>query len=180
MVANFTIFKDYKSYLAAAESILTRRNDVTFLAIGEGENLQKHKTLIKENFKNKIIFTHRQSNIESIINTFSIGVLSTNVNVCSEGISNSIMEYMALGKPVVATNCGGTPELVVDGKTGFLIPPRDPASLSRRILQLLDDPDLAMKMGNEGKKRLQKEFNLEKMTDAYVDLYHKIAKQNHN
>ena len=77
-----------------------------------------------------------------MVNVFDIGVLATH----GEGISNSIMEYMALGKPVVASEGGGTCELVQDGITGFLVPRRDPQALAARISQLLDDQEAGRRM----------------------------------
>jgi len=175
MVAAFSHFKDYETFVLSAQQVLERRKDVVFLAIGSDYqgNLEKYKRLIKEDNKNKIIFVREQESIESIISLFDVGVLSTH----TEGISNSIMEYMALGKPVVATDCGGTRELVLDGKTGFLVLPADSKSLGFRIEQLLDNVELAVKMGNEGRKRIEKEFNLEKMTDSYVVLYQRLMEQ---
>lgn len=174
MVGGFTKRKDYKTYLSAAEAVLSKRDDVTFLGIGDGETLQACQALVSQGSKGRIIFTGRQQAVEALINIFSIGSLATDPLYHSEGIPNAIMECMALGKPVIATDAGGTGELLIDGETGFLIPPHDPESLSQRIIQLLDDPALALRMGNEGEKRLHDVFNLEKMTNSYITLYKKI------
>ena len=104
--------------------ILNNRKDVTFLVIGNGINLEKCR--MKARGHEKIKFLGFQNDIESIVNVFNAGVLLTNQDVHGEGISNSIMEYMALGKPVIATDGGGTKELIVDGKTGFLVQPKSP------------------------------------------------------
>ena len=170
MVASFSNNKDYDIFIIAAQSILEARKDVTFLAIGDGVNLEKCKKLVKPQFRNKIKFLGKQKDIESIVNTFDIGVLAT----YSEGISNSIMEYMALRKPVVATNGGGTNELVLHGKTGFLVDSNDAHELSKRIEQLLADEEFANRMGNAGCERIKREFSLEKMTNLYVELYEKL------
>lgn len=179
MVGSFSHFKDYETFILSAQQILNKRKDVVFLAIG-GENqgdLEKYKRFVKGGYENKIIFIKKQRAVESIINLFDIGILSTH----TEGISNSIMEYMSLSKPVVATDCGGTKELVLDGKTGFLVPPSDSKSLSHRIVQLLDDVELAAKMGEESRRRIEEEFNLEKMTDTYVALYQRLMqRRNHD
>ena len=88
-----------------------------------GENLKSFESMIPIEFKDKIIFTGKQKHVESIINIFDIGVLCS---CYGEGISNTIMEYMALGKPVIATDCGGNKEIVVHNVTGFLIEPKNP------------------------------------------------------
>ena len=83
--------------------------------------------------KNGIQFIDSNSNIEEIIKLFDICVLTNNTNGHAEGISNSIMEYMALGKPVIATNAGGNKELILDKVSGFLIKPFDINDLLKRI-----------------------------------------------
>ena len=104
-------------------------------------------------------------------------MLLTNKKAGGEGIPNAVMEYMALGKPVIATDAGGTKELVVDKVTGFLLKENNPDEIIEKILYLINNPDVAMKMGEEGKKRIVrivKEFNLDKMTKEYVELYEQV------
>ncbi len=173
-IAAFTNRKDYHSYVEAALKIVQSRDDVTFLGIGGGPNLETVKELVPEKFKEKIIFTGPQFDVESIINIFDIGVLSTNIDIHGEGISNSIMEYMVLGKPVVATEGGGTNEIVVDKKTGFLVPPKSPDVFVEKMLYLLDNPEKAKQMGESGKQRIYDHFNLDKMTEIYYQLYKRM------
>ena len=170
MVANFTDKKDYDTYFKAAENILSKRKDITFLSIGEGPTKNKYIKLINPEFKTRVKFLGKKENVEEIINIFDIGVLTT----FSEGISNSIMEYMALGKPVIANYGGGTNEIVLNGITGFLINPYDKNELYVKINKVLDNRSLALKMGDAGKERISKIFNLEKMTKSYVNLYRNI------
>ena len=167
MVASFTNNKDYETYILAAQNLLKKKDDVTFLAVGDGENLEKCKQLVKEPFKEKIRLLGKRTDVESIINIIDVGVLAT----YTEGISNSIMEYMALGKPVVATNCEGNSEIIIDGKTGFLTGPRDPDSTYKKILLLLNNKEFAQKMGEEGQKRIVNEFSLDKMIYKYIQTY---------
>ena len=169
MVASFSIRKDYKTYLNAATNILERRNDVTFLAIGGGDGLNDCLKMVKPEVSDKIKFLGIQKSVESIINIFDIGVLST----YTEGISNSIMEYMALSKPVVSTNGGGTCEIVVNKLTGFLIKPKNVEELTEKIEFLLNNKQTAKEMGKAGKERLCKDFSIKKMTDRFFELYKK-------
>jgi glycosyltransferase involved in cell wall biosynthesis len=88
----------------------------------------------------------------------------------SEGLSNALLESMAAGRPVVATRVGGTPEVVLDGETGLLVPPRSAEALARAIGTLLDDPDLARRLGEQGRRRIEERFSLERMvreTEAF-------------
>ncbi|MCP5104676.1 MAG: glycosyltransferase family 4 protein, partial [bacterium] len=118
----------------------------------------------------------KQDDVESIVNLFNVGVLACNTNGHAEGMPNSIMEYMALGKPVVATDSGGNRELVVHDETGFIVKPFDAAELTARLLYLLDHPDRANQMGMRGKKRIEEKFSLERMVKGYVSLYRGMCK----
>ena len=166
--------KDYVTYIKAAKEVLKNRDDVSFLVIGDGTNLQKLEALVPTNLKDKILFTGNVNRVENLINIFDIGVLSTNQSVHGEGISNSVMEYMALGKPVVATDTGGTSEIVMHEKTGFLITDNDYQQLGSYIQYLLNHPDKAQEMGQLGRERVHHHFNIDKMTQCYFDLYQEV------
>jgi glycosyltransferase involved in cell wall biosynthesis len=130
--------------------------------------------MVFDNQKDRIIFTGRQSKIESIINLFDIGVLTTNDMVHGEGISNAILEYMVLNKPVIATRGGGTSEIVDDQKTGFVITPFAVDELVEKIELLIDNETLRLEMGDAAKQRILEHFSLEKMTESYIQLYEKL------
>lgn len=168
MVAGFNEHKDYESYISAAKIILNKRNDITFLCVGDGSKLEKTKEITEDN--KQIIFTGRRNDIESIVNIFNIGVLMTNIQI-HEGISNSIMEYMAFGKPVIASSGGGTDELVEDGKTGFLIATGSIQELVDKITTLISKRKESIQMGMYGKMKLRDEFNIEKMVKRYLNIY---------
>ncbi|HET6724911.1 MAG TPA: TIGR03088 family PEP-CTERM/XrtA system glycosyltransferase [Gammaproteobacteria bacterium] len=89
----------------------------------------------------------------------------------NEGISNTILEAMASALPVVASRVGGNSELVVDGETGQLVPPSDPAGLARAIDPYLAAPEKAAAMGRAGRRRVEQEFSLNAMVAAYTRLY---------
>ena len=171
MLATFSKFKDYKTYIQAANLVLKRFKDVTFLCIGSG-NYNLFKQLVEPQFEEKIKFLGYHEDIESILNICNIGVLAT----YTEGISMAIMEFMALGKPVIATDGGGTNELIIHGKTGYLIKPKLPEELAIRIEELLNNDELISDMGAIGKKRIEEEFNMDKMTKKFIKTYRKILK----
>lgn len=174
MVANVTAHKDYDTYLEAASKILNQRNDVTFLCIGKDRSLGAKQGTTIEDYRRaypseKIIFTGMQNDIESISNILDIGVLITHNH--GEGISNSILEYMALGKPVIATDKGGTVELVERDKNGFLIGYENPEDLVKSIQTLLDDPALREKMGKRSKEIVKEKFSIENMVQRTIEIY---------
>jgi glycosyltransferase involved in cell wall biosynthesis len=106
------------------------------------------------------------------IKDFDVGVLGTHT---SEHCSNSILEYMACRKPVVATNVGGNPELIVDQETGLLVEPKNVSSMSQAILKLIDNPSLASRMGSRGRERIENEFNIENIVEKYLSLWQEVA-----
>jgi glycosyltransferase involved in cell wall biosynthesis len=92
-----------------------------------------------------------------------------------EGLPGVALEAMARGKPVIATSVGGTPELVVDGVTGILVPPRDPAALAAAILELTSDPDRARSLGAAGRDRALRDFSEAAMTARVLEVYDAVA-----
>lgn len=170
MVASFSPSKDYKTFFTAACQLLDKRADIIFLAIGARTDSKESKALIDEKYFKNFRLLGERSGVESYVNVMDVCVLST----FTEGISNSILEYMALDKPVVATEGGGTNEIVIDNKTGFLIPPSSPDELAGKLELLLDDADLRNKMGLEGKQRIMDEFSIRQMVNKYIDLYNKL------
>ncbi len=94
-----------------------------------------------------------------------------------EGFSNTVIEAMAAGKAVVATNVGGNPEAVVDGETGILVPPRDPVSLAAAIISLLREPERARSMGAAGRLRVCERFETGKMAGKMERIYEELLRR---
>ena len=174
MVGKFQERKDYHTYLEAAMQVIAERSDVVFLAIGDGELLENCQHLVAGKDKGRIVFTGRREDVESIINIFDIGVLTTNHRVHGEGISNALMEYMVMGKPVIATVGGGTAELVIDKEVGYIVPPGDVSALVQKLHVLLDDTKLSRQLGEQAKQRIHTHFSLDRMTEEYIRLYQQL------
>jgi len=174
MVGAFHDRKDYVTIIKAAMIVLEKRQDVTFLLVGDGPNLEKVTIMVDHKFRNKIKFLGQQNDVESIINIFHIGVLTTNYKVHKEGVSNSIMEYMAFAKPVIASDGGGTNEIIVDGLTGFIVEPANEQQLADKIIYLIQHPEEAEEMGRSGKQRVLDDFGIEKMVESTLGLYRSI------
>jgi glycosyltransferase involved in cell wall biosynthesis len=88
-----------------------------------------------------------------------------------EGMSNALIEAMAVGRPVVATDVGGNPEVLVDGETGFLVPPGDPLQLTAAIVKLLESPEMAVEMGAAGRRRVLEHYQVDTMARRIEALY---------
>ena len=106
------------------------------------------------------------------MNVCNIGVLTT----ITEGISNAIMEFMALGKPVIASEGGGTKELIVNNQTGYLIPYKSPKKLENKIILLLNNKTKREEFGKRGKKRIESEFSIKKMLKKFLIIYNETCK----
>jgi glycosyltransferase involved in cell wall biosynthesis len=169
MVAEFSDYKDFSTFIRAAQEILAQRRDVIFVAVGDGKNLDACKRMVSLNGES-IRFLGERKDVEALVQQMDIGVLCT----FTEGISNSVMEYMAVGKPVVVTNGGGSSELVVDGVTGFLVPPSNPRAVVEKLEVLLADLEKAREMGIAGRRRLETQFSLKQLVERNVRMYQEV------
>ncbi len=172
MVASFNEKKDYETYLKGAVKILGLYEDTVFLCIGSGE-YSNFKELIPKRYESKILFLGKQREVESIMNICKIGVLLTNENH-GEGISNALLEFMALGKPVVATKNGGTPELVEDGSAGFLIKSHSVDQLVEKLLFFLKNEKERKLFGKSGELIVKRKFEISKMIDEFIETYDNV------
>jgi glycosyltransferase involved in cell wall biosynthesis len=171
MVGAFGDRKDYDSFIEGAKIICNKKNDVEFIAVGDGKNFERISQKVGQDMNGRIKLLGRQSDVESIINISTICVLTTNVKVHGEGISNSILEYMAMGKPVIASSGGGTNEIVEDSVTGFLINPLSPHELAEKIEVLIDNPGLRAQFGRAGIEKIKSQFSIDLMVSEYISLY---------
>ncbi len=135
-VAALAPHKAQNDLLRAAALVLARRDDVRFFVVGEGALRAELEALARElGIAARVVFTGFRSDALDLLRAFDVFVMSSYL----EGLGTSIMDAQALGVPVVATRTGGIPELVEDGVTGLLSPPRNPAALADAILRFLGD-----------------------------------------
>ncbi|MCP3928437.1 MAG: glycosyltransferase [Bacteroidetes bacterium] len=138
-------------FIAIAAKILKRNMQVSFVIVGEGGFREQLKQLVnKLGISNKVYFVGSQTNVISYLQLFDIGVLTS----ASEGLSNSILEYMAAGLPVVCFDTGGNNELITSGKNGYLIKIFDQHEMAKIILEILQKDDF---------RKTVKAINLEKI-----------------
>lgn len=173
MVASFWHQKDYPTYFKAAQILLEIRRDITFLAIGAGTDSENSVKLISKELLDNFKLMGKRSDIEYLVNAMDVCVLAT----FTEGTSNSILEYMAMGKPTVATDGGGTAEIINNGVNGFLVKPADPHMLADRIQELLNDDDLRRSMGDAGVRRIREAFSIDRMVNEYINLYTRVLER---
>jgi glycosyltransferase involved in cell wall biosynthesis len=170
MVASFSKWKDHITLLNAAIKLCTFNSKFVLLLIGEGPEKAAMQRMVPDNLLNKqIFFLGSRSDVESILQITDAGLLITP----REGLSNSIIEYMASGKPVIASKGGGTAELVNDGQTGFLVEQKDSEGIIRKLEILMNDAKLCQEMGQKGKQWVKENLEASRMSDAYFSLYEK-------
>lgn len=173
MVARFSPAKDYKMFVDLAGK-MRGNEDIAFTAAGHGPELDYFKAYCKEKGINNVYFLGFRSDVEKILMCSDIGLLFTNEKVHAEGVSNSIMESMAAGLPVIATDGGGTPEIIEDGKTGFIVEPGNSAKAAAILTKLLADKTLKKSIGESARDRVRTHFSLDAMTFEYLRLYKKL------
>jgi glycosyltransferase involved in cell wall biosynthesis len=171
MVAGFDGRKDFETLINAAIKMCTARKELIFLLIGSGPLLETLKAKVPAELLNKqIIFTGKRTDIESILQIIDIGMLITYY----EGISNSIIEYMAMGKPVIATIGGGTAELVKDNFNGYLVEQKNVAQIIEKVEMMLGNRENMAGMGQNAYKWVRQQFDIKEKTNEYINLYKKL------
>jgi glycosyltransferase involved in cell wall biosynthesis len=100
-----------------------------------------------------------------------VGVVAS---VGSEAVSRAALEWMAAGRPVVASRVGCLPDLVIEGETGFLVPPANPRALAQALARFLQEPGLAERMGAAGRRRFDEKFSLGRFADETESLYAQV------
>lgn len=171
MIATMFPVKNHTMFLNAAARICHFIPDVRLALVGSGplhSNLERLACDL--GLESKVIFFGDQRDVGAYLKAFDIAVLTSD----TEGCSNFLLEAMALGKPIVATDAGGNRELVYNGANGVLVPPRDAEALADAIINLLNNPALAQSMGQAGKERVTTQFSLENMVSQYESLYEDI------
>ena len=142
--------------------------NIKLIIVGDGPLRHQLQTVAKDTgCADRIEFLGRRSDVPEIMRAMDIFVLSS----YSEGMSNTILEAMSSGLPVVATAVGGNPELVLNGKTGLLVPTNDPEKLERALCLLIRHEEMRKEMGMRGRERVKKYFSLRGMIDNYEKLY---------
>ncbi len=177
MVASFDERKDFGTLVNAAIKMCFKSPAYTFILIGNGPTLEKLRNKVPVELMNerRIIFTGKRDDVESILQIADLGVLMTNAENHGEGISNTIIEYMAMGKPVLASRGGGTDEVVIDSYNGYLIDSGNEDQLMGKIESLFNNRSLLKSLGNQAREYAKANFELEEKTAEYIELYRNLV-----
>jgi len=172
MVANFEYrIKDHPMLLRAAQRVIRNVPEAVFIIAGEGILREETERVAAElGLKESCLFIGRCASVPDLLRASDICVLSSQ----AEGFSNSILEYMAAGRPVVATDVGGASEAILEGRTGHLVKAGDDQTMAERIISLLRDPDRRSAMGRNGRQLVEERFSCDKRLSNTSALYQRM------
>jgi len=172
IVGNFNRrVKRVDDFIRAAALVGRKRDNARFVIVGDGEFREELESLaVRLEIRDKIEFTGRVEDPEMFVRDFSVGVITSE----TEGFCNALVEYMANGIPVVATNTGGNPELVNDGVNGFLVPVGDVSAIAEKIVDLLEAESLRSDMGRLNQEKIFEKFTINRMVDAPDRFYNEL------
>lgn len=173
-VARLTEQKGHRYLISAIPEILKDHPDVHFILIGDGplrEDLSKLASSL--NVNSSVCFLGFRNDIPELLQNLDLFVLPS----LYEGLPNVVLEAMASGLPVIATAVDGTPEAVLNGETGMLVPACQSEALSTAINAILSDPQKMKNMGKAGRKRVERHFSLSGQVDQFVQLYNSLYLQ---
>ena len=172
IVANLRPVKDIPLFLRAAQIVAQKFDDVVFLVAGHGGQYQELYQLACElELKDRVFFTCGEGKIMDYLSRMCIACLTS----FSEGFSNAVMEYMAAGLPVVATDVGGNRDAIVDDKTGYLVRERTPEAFAKPLIHLLRNEDLRRQMGMAGFQRCRDYFEVSKTIRQLEQFYSSLT-----
>ncbi len=172
VVANLWPVKGHEILLEAAVRVAAFYPRAKFVLVGTGA---ARRAILEAraralSIEKQVLFLGPRQDVPQLLPQMEISVLPS----LAEGFSNAILESMAAALPMVATDVGGNREAIVEGETGFLVPPSDPEALADRILRLLGDRALAQRMGRAGKRRIETTFSLQRMVAETERFYERL------
>lgn len=174
VVAKLWEGKGHETILEAAPQIIKEIPDAKFLFVGEGYLRERLEARVREmGLSDQVIFTGFRTDIPEVTAIFDVAVLAS----FFEGMGRVLLEAMVLGKPVVATKVGGIVDVVKEGETGILVPPRDPIALAKAVITLLKDEELTRKMGKAGKERIDERFTAKRMVEKIGQVYDELIEK---
>lgn len=168
VVGRLELEKGHPTLLEAWPQVLERVPNAYLLIVGEGSRLDAlHQIAQEQGIERHVIFTGRRDDIPAVTAAFDVAVLPS----YREAQGLTILEAMAMSRPVVASRVGGIPEMIDDGRNGLLVPPHDPPALANAIVRLLTNHPLADMIGRAGHDTVHDRFCIQLMVNAVQELY---------
>ncbi len=170
-VAHLAGHKGQIYLVRAIPHVLAKLPEARFFIVGQGELLDELKQAALDlGIERALVFTGFRDDVAAFYQIADLFVMSS----VQEGLGTAVLDALALAKPVVATNTGGLPEIIHDGKTGRLVAPADPAALAEGIVDMLTRVEAAKSMGREGQSMVQKSFSVDAMVEKNIEVYKQV------
>ncbi len=176
MVSVLRSWKGHDYFIDAADLVIQKFPGGRFLIVGDGPRKDDLKRIIKEKKLSEVVFMlgHRDD-IPDIM--ASLDILA-HPSYANEGIPQSIIQSMAMGLPIIASDFKALSEVVADGKTGIIVPQKNSGDLAKKIMLLLGDKGLMQKLRNNGRKFVLEKFSIERMIDSIEKIYKSTKSRN--
>jgi glycosyltransferase involved in cell wall biosynthesis len=173
-IGHLSPIKGHADFLHAAALVAAADRRARFFVVGDGILRPSLEALARTlGIADRVVFTGAREDVPRLLAMLDVFVLPSH----AEGMSNALLEAMALGRPVVATAVGGNPDVVRDGATGLLVPPRQPRALAAALAELLVEPARAAALGTAARCWVRQEASLERMLRRYEALYLGLARR---
>ncbi len=164
-----------RAFIKVLKDFPELKKKARLILIGEGPLRPKAEQLLAdENLQEIVWLPGKRDDIADIMRCLDIFVLPS----AAEGISNTILEAMATGLPVIATNVGGNPELVIEGETGSLVEKQNPIMMAQCLANYLENNMMREQQGHNARQRVMEQFSLNKMVTSYLEVYDSAATKN--
>lgn len=169
MIGVLRSWKGHQYFLKAIPLILDKIPDAQFYIIGDGPQLNNIKKTIAElKLQNKVLLLGHRENVPEIMASLDILV---HPSYGHEGVPQTILQALAMNKPVVATQVGSIPEVIIEKQTGLLVPPCDAAKIAERVIEIYKDPELRQRLRQNGREYIKEKYSYKTMLDRLEDLY---------
>jgi glycosyltransferase involved in cell wall biosynthesis len=171
IISYLRAYKGHEYFIEAAARVLARRRDVVFVIVGEGPLESALRELIAaRGIGGGVRMLGFREDLLNVFRSLDVFVIPT---VEADTIPQVLMQALAVGLPVVSTTVGSIPDVIADGETGFIVPPKDPGRLAERIERLLDDGGLAETVGRSGCRLVRECYSLDAMLAKLEGVYEK-------
>ena len=170
-VAHCAPHKAQADLVAAVPAVLARQPEARVVIVGDGELRPALEAQAAElGVAGRVVFTGFRTDVPALLRWFDIFCLCSR----QEGLGTTVLDALALRRPVVATSAGGIPEMIVSGRHGLLAPPGNPPALAQALLWMLEHPKQAAEMGAQGRARVEAEFTAERMALSTLEEYRRL------
>jgi sugar transferase (PEP-CTERM/EpsH1 system associated) len=166
--------KDHKTLIRSAAGVVAKGTNLRLVIVGDGVEraAAEGEVAAHAQLQGRVTFVGESADVCGWLNSFDAFVLPS----ISEGMSNTLLEAMAVGTPAIASDVGGNPEVIEDGRSGLLFPAGDVEALTAHLCCLAEQPALRLQLGTAARRRIENVFSLERMLTGYAEMYCDVLK----